>query len=78
MLSIWFGWSTPRPVDLSPKLKRLVPGGVRQAAKKVGDVLPDVPAPPGTAWHAEEEADGRGPAESQPSDGSATDEDTTG
>ena len=57
MLSIWFGWSTPRPVDLSPKLKRLVPGGVRQAAKRVGDALPDVPAPPGTAWQAEREPD---------------------
>jgi uncharacterized membrane protein YeiH len=50
LLSMWLGWSSPRPVDLSPGVKRLVPTRVKRAAKRVGDVLPEVPSPPGTAW----------------------------
>jgi uncharacterized membrane protein YeiH len=57
LLSVLFGWSTPRPVDLSPRVKKLVPMRVRRAARKVSDVLPEVPSPPGTAWHAEGSVD---------------------
>jgi hypothetical protein len=43
---------------------------VRRVAKQVGDVLPEVPSPPGTAWH-----DGTG-AEDATDAGSPADEDT--
>jgi len=57
LMSVWFGWSTPRPMDLTSHVKRFVPLRVRRAAKRVGEVLPDVPSPPGTAWHPEEQSD---------------------
>ena len=66
LLSVWFGWSTPRPIDLSPKVKGLMPLRLRNAAQKVGSVLPEVPSPPGTAWHPEgTPGDATGPAGKQ-------------
>jgi uncharacterized membrane protein YeiH len=52
MLSIWLGWQSPTPVDLSPAVARMMPRYVRGVAKRIGDRIPDVPAPPGTGWAA--------------------------
>jgi len=66
LLSVMFGWSTPRPVDLTSRVKRLVPMGVRRAAQKVDQVLPEVPSPPGSAWHPEETSTQDGSSASPP------------
>jgi uncharacterized membrane protein YeiH len=50
LLSVWLGWQSPMPVDLSPRVARLFPKKFRGAAKRLGDRIPNVPAPPGTGW----------------------------
>jgi uncharacterized membrane protein YeiH len=52
LLSVWLGWQSPTPVDLSPTLARMVPESWRGVAKSIGDRIPNVPAPPGTGWAA--------------------------
>jgi uncharacterized membrane protein YeiH len=52
LLSIWLGWQSPTPVDLGPAVAGLFPQSLRGAARRLGDRIPDVPAPPGTGWAA--------------------------
>jgi hypothetical protein len=46
LLSIFLGWQTPVPVDLTPWIARAVPASIRQAAGRIGASMPDLPDDP--------------------------------
>jgi uncharacterized membrane protein YeiH len=46
LFSIFLGWQTPTPVDLTPWIARAVPAPVRQFAGRLGRRLPEMPEDP--------------------------------